>query len=657
MKLVIVGGVAGGASAAARARRLDETAGIVMFERGEFISFANCGLPYHVGNVIKERSSLLVMTPERFRARTAIDVRTRHEVTAINRARHTVTVRNLENGQDSEEAYDKLILVTGSSPVKPPIPGADDPDVMQLWTIPDMDRIKGRVDEGAKRALVVGGGFIGLEVAENLRERGLDVTLVEMLPSLLPTLDPEMARPLADGLRQHGVTVRLGRKVTRIRRPESETRVASRLTVSLDDGAELPADFVVLAVGVKPNSGLARQASLEIGERGGIRVNEFLQTSDADIYAVGDVNEVTDRVRRQPAQIPLAGPANRQGRVAADNALGARRVYRGTLGTNVVKVFELTAGSAGPGERRLREDGTAFHKVYLHPQSHAGYYPGAAMMSLKLLFAPDGKVLGVQAVGRDGVDKRIDVVATAIQAGMTVEDLADLELAYSPPYGSAKDPVNFAGMIAANVLRGDSRPVYAEELAPGDFLLDVREPEETLRAASEAVMREVIGDRTVDEVITIGRQDIEVETKAVLQRVVEQYQLGMSVDLVQLKNVNPPKPVQASFDEVNQAQQEKQRAINMANGEYNKVVPRAKGDAERLIAEAHGYAQKRVNEAEGDAASFNAVFAQYQKAPEVTRQRLFLETMTEVLPKTGRKIIVDDKGQQVLPLLQLQPEK
>ncbi|OPZ31289.1 MAG: Coenzyme A disulfide reductase [Lentisphaerae bacterium ADurb.BinA184] len=478
MKLVIVGGVAGGASAAARARRLDETAGIVMFERGEFISFANCGLPYHVGNVIKERSSLLVMTPERFRARTAIDVRTRHEVTAINRARHTVTVRNLENGQDSEEAYDKLILATGSSPVKPPIPGADDPDVMQLWTIPDMDRIKGRVDEGAKRALVVGGGFIGLEVAENLRERGLDVTLVEMLPSLLPTLDPEMARPLADGLRQHGVTVRLGRKVTRIRRPESETRVASRLTVSLDDGAELPADFVVLAVGVKPNSGLARQASLEIGERGGIRVNEFLQTSDADIYAVGDVNEVTDRVRRQPAQIPLAGPANRQGRVAADNALGARRVYRGTLGTNVVKVFELTAGSAGPGERRLREDGTAFHKVYLHPQSHAGYYPGAAMMSLKLLFAPDGKVLGVQAVGRDGVDKRIDVVATAIQAGMTVEDLADLELAYSPPYGSAKDPVNFAGMIAANVLRGDSRPVYAEELAPGDFLLDVREPEE-----------------------------------------------------------------------------------------------------------------------------------------------------------------------------------
>ena len=396
MKLVIVGGVAGGASAAARARRLSEEAEIVMFERGEFISFANCGLPYHVSNVIPERSSLLVMTPPKFKARTNIDVRILHEVTRINRDRKTVTVRNLHTGETFEESYDKLILATGSSPVRPPIPGADDPDVMTLWTIPDMDRIRSRIDAGAKQAVVIGGGFIGLEVAENLRERGLDVSLVEMLPQVLPPLDPEMTQPLTEMLQNHGIDVRLRQKVTRIRRPETDTTVSPQLQIDLDNDDCLTADLVVLSIGVRPNSELAQEADLDLGERRGIKVNEKLQTSDPDIYAVGDVDEVNDLVRHRPTQIPLAGPANRQARIAADVIFGRDSRYPGTLGTSVVKVFDLTAANTGANEKTLQQDGTEYQKIYIHPENHAGYYPGATTLSLKLLFAPDGAILGAQ---------------------------------------------------------------------------------------------------------------------------------------------------------------------------------------------------------------------------------------------------------------------
>ncbi|MCF7853812.1 MAG: FAD-dependent oxidoreductase [Candidatus Pacebacteria bacterium] len=478
MKIVIVGGVAGGASAAARARRLDESAEIVMFERGEFISFANCGLPYHVGNVIPERSSLLVMTPAKFKARTEIDVRIQNEVTAINRDRKTVTVRDLRSDRTFEESYDKLILATGSSPIRPPIPGPDDPDVLPLWTIPDMDRVKSRVDEHAKRAVVVGGGFIGLEIAENLRERGLEVALVEMLPQVLPSLDAEMTQPLSDSIEDHGVRLLLNHKVSAIERPETETDVSSELTVSLDDGIKLTADFVMMSIGVRPNSGLGIEADLAVGELGGIKVNERMQTSDPDIYAVGDVVETRDLIRNTSAQIPLAGPANRQGRVAADNICGRDTAYRGALGTSVVKVFDLTAASSGATEKRLQQDGVEYEKIYLHPESHAGYYPGANPLAMKLLFNRDGAILGIQAVGRDGVDKRVDVIATAMRGNMSVQDLAELELAYAPPYGSAKDPVNFAGMIATNVLEEKTRVLHWDTLPENMYLLDVRQPEE-----------------------------------------------------------------------------------------------------------------------------------------------------------------------------------
>ena len=480
MKLIIVGGVAGGASAAARARRMDENAQIVLLERGPDISFANCGLPYHVGGVIPQRDSLLVMTPERFTARTGIDVRVRQEVTAVNPVMHTVTVKNLATEETYVENYDKLILSPGSSPLRPTIPGMDDPDVMTLWTMGDMDRIKARVDAGAKRAVVVGGGFIGLEVAENLRHRGVAVTLVEMLPQILPTLDPEMASPLAEELVRNGVELVLGAAVKGIGRTVADK---SGLVVTLADGRKLPADFVVMSVGVRPNSELAKSAGLEIGTRGGIVVNSRLQTSHPDIYAVGDAIQVKDGVLGIPAQIPLAGPANRQGRIAADNALGATKLYRGTLGAAVVKVFGLTAASVGATEKSLKKAGVAYEKIYTHPFSHATYYPGAKMLHLKLLFNEDRRILGAQAVGTEGVDKRVDVLATAMRGGMSVFDLEELELCYAPPFSSAKDPVNFLGFVAANVLRGDTKLAYADALPAGALLLDVREPAEVLAGA------------------------------------------------------------------------------------------------------------------------------------------------------------------------------
>ena len=478
MKLVIIGGVAGGASAAARARRLSESAEIIMFERGEYISFANCGLPYHIGETIPKRESLLVMTPGRFKARTGVDVRVRQEVTAIDPVGHSVSVLNRQTGESYEESYDKLIIATGSSPVRPEIPGLDDPAVMMLWTMADMDRIKASVDAGIRDAVVVGGGFLGIELAENLRLRKVEVSMVEMLPQVMPPLDPEMAAPLARELEQQGIRVLLDSTVTSVSRRSGAGGPGTRdVTVHLGDGTALPADLVVISIGVRPNSALAGAAGLALGPRGGIAVNPRLQTSHSDIYAVGDVIQVTD-VLGAGAQIPLAGPANRQGRIAADNVFGAEREYRATFGTSVLKVFGLTAASTGATEKALKKAGVVYEKIYLNPYSHAAYYPGAQMMHLKLLFTGEGRILGAQIVGRGGVDKRIDVLATAMQAGQTVFDLQELELAYAPPYGSAKDPVNFAGYVAAGVLRKETEVVHSDAI-PGDaLLLDVREPAE-----------------------------------------------------------------------------------------------------------------------------------------------------------------------------------
>lgn len=478
MKLLIIGGVAGGASAAAKARRLSEDAEIIMFERGEFISFANCGLPYHIGSVIKERFKLLLITPEAFNNRTNVEVRTKHEVTAINRKDKTVTVKNLKSDDSYNESYDKLIIATGSSPIHPPIPGADDPDVHQLWTIPDMDRILSRINDKAKRAIVIGGGFIGLEAAENLQARGLEVHLVEMLPQVLPVLDREMTEPLASELRRNGIILHLGTSVTEIHHPTDDKAAAGVLNVKTNDGTELVADIVVMSIGVRPNSELASDAGLKLSPRKGIITNKYMQTSDADIYAVGDVATVKNLVTGTPAQIPLAGPANRQARIAAENIFGRKTTYKGSLGTAVVKVFNLTAASSGMTEHMLKTAKIQHEKIYLHPFSNATYYPGARPISMKLLFAKDGKILGIQAVGEKGVDKRVDIIATAMRSGLTVFELEELELAYAPPYGSAKDPVNFAGMIAANVLNGDSTVVHCDAIPEDALLLDVREPAE-----------------------------------------------------------------------------------------------------------------------------------------------------------------------------------
>jgi NADPH-dependent 2,4-dienoyl-CoA reductase/sulfur reductase-like enzyme/peroxiredoxin family protein/TusA-related sulfurtransferase/rhodanese-related sulfurtransferase len=474
MKLLIIGGVAGGASAAARAARLDSSAEIIVFERGGYMSFANCGLPYYVGNVIKRRDSLMVMTPEKFKGRTGIEVRTMQEAIEINPDEKNIKVKNLESGEVYTESYDKLLLSTGSSPLIPPIPGVDDPDVMTLWTIPDVDRIKERVDGGIKKAVVIGGGFIGLEVAENLVERGVEVTLVEMLPHVMSTLDAEMSCMLEDELADKGVNLQLANGVTEIKRD------SGNLTVTLKDGTEIPTELIVMSVGVKPNNELAIKAGLKTGDRGGIKVNDALQTSNPDIYAAGDVIEVINPILNAPAMIPLAGPANRQGRIAANNIFGANDTYNGTIGTSICKVFELDAATVGPNETTLKAAGIDYLKTYIVPASHASYYPGSEPLFMKVMFEKSGKILGAQIVGSDGVDKRIDVLATAIRTGMTASDLAELELAYAPPYGSAKDPINYVGFVAENIIKGDTVPINPDELKEGDFLLDVREEEEML---------------------------------------------------------------------------------------------------------------------------------------------------------------------------------
>jgi NADPH-dependent 2,4-dienoyl-CoA reductase/sulfur reductase-like enzyme/rhodanese-related sulfurtransferase len=468
--------VAGGASAAARARRLSEDAQIVLFERGPDVSFANCGLPYYVGGEIAERDKLLVTTPEQLRARFRLDVRTRTVVEAIDRAAKTVRARDLATDRVDDEPYDKLLLAPGAAPIRPPLPGIDRPEVFTLRNLEDIDRIKARVDRGVSRAVVVGAGFIGLELVENLVRRGVATTLVELQDQILPPLDPEMTTPLAAELARHGVALRLSDSAEAF----EDAPDGGGLVVRLKSGDRLPADLVIVGVGVRPESALAVAAGLEVGPRGGIRVNEHLQTSDPDIYAVGDAIEVRDVVTGQPTQVPLAGPANRQGRLAADHIFGRPARYRGTQGTAVVRVFDLTAAATGAAEKTLRRVGMPFRKVYVHPTHHAGYFPGAEAMTLKLLFDPEsGRVLGAQGVGGAGVDKRIDVIAVAIQAGMTVFDLEEMELAYAPQYGSAKDPVNMAGFVAGGLLRGDHPQVDAESLLadPSDrdvYVLDVR---------------------------------------------------------------------------------------------------------------------------------------------------------------------------------------
>ncbi len=480
MRLVIIGGVAAGASAAARARRLSEEAEIVLLERGPDVSFANCGLPYYLGGEIEDRDELLVVRPALLAKRFRIDVRARSEVEAIDRAGKSVRVRDHAAGRTYDLPYDALILATGAAPLRPDIPGVNLPGVFTLRSLEDVDRIKAAVDRGVVDAVVVGAGFIGLELAENLVRRGVRTTVVELQDQVLPPIDPEMAVPISDQLMVHGVALRLGDSAASIE------AIEKGLTVVLRSGERLAAQLVILGVGVRPESALAVSAGLEIGPRGGVRVDAHQRTSDPNIYAAGDVVEVNGYVTGRPAQIPLAGPANRQGRIAADHIFGRPSGYRGSQGTAIVRVFDLTAAITGESEKTLRQAGIPFAKVYVHPNQHAGYYPGADALTIKLLFSPEaGKLLGAQIVGADGVDTRIDVLAVALQAGMSVFDLEEVELAYAPQYGSAKDAINMAGFVASNVVQGDCPQLYAEDLAntqrdtaSDPFLLDVRTPAE-----------------------------------------------------------------------------------------------------------------------------------------------------------------------------------
>ncbi|MHA2759972.1 FAD-dependent oxidoreductase [Vibrio harveyi] len=495
-KIVIIGGVAGGASAAARARRLSEDAEIIMFERGSFVSFANCGLPYHIGGDIQERSKLLLQTPESFLARFNVDVRVMNEVVSINRQDKTVTVKNLLDGSQYQESYDFLLLSPGAGPVVPPIPGIDNPLTHSLRNIPDMDRIIKTIETNkVEHATVVGGGFIGLEMMEAFHQLGVKTTLVEMADQVMTPVDREMAGFAHAEIREKGVDLRLGvalssveyvanQSVANIEAGEDDAHqhLQGKLTLSLNNGDQLDTDILIMAIGVRPETKLAQEAGLQIGALGGIYTNEYMQTSDPSIYAVGDAVEEKDFVTGEQTLVPLAGPANRQGRMAADNMLGRQETYQGTQGTAICKIFDLAVASTGKNEKQLKRDNITYEKVYVHTASHASYYPGAETVSFKMLFDPaTGKILGAQAVGKDGVDKRIDVMAVAQRAGMTVEQLQHLELTYAPPYGSAKDVINQAAFVANNIIKGDATAIHFDEidnLSEDQVLLDVRNPGE-----------------------------------------------------------------------------------------------------------------------------------------------------------------------------------
>lgn len=479
-KYLIVGGVAAGMSAAARLRRLDEAAEIIVFERGEYVSYANCGLPYYIGDEIKERERLVVQTPEALRELMDIEVRTGNEVLTVNPGAKTIKAKDLETGREYDEAYDKLLLAPGGSPVKPPIPGSDHPAIHTLWTIPDTDKIRAMVDDGnVKKALVVGAGFIGLEMAENLKFRGIQVTVVEMAKQAMNVVDFEMASMVHREVAMHSVDLHLEDGVS-----EFTPGANGGVTAKLSSGKTIEADLVLLSIGVKPNTAFIADSGIELGKRGHILVDDALRTNQQDIYAAGDAIEVLHPLTQKQTAIPLAGPANKQGRIVADNMNGVKiRTYNGTMGTAIAKVFDLTIGMTGASEKLCQAHDIPFDSVIIHPNDFSGYYPGAMKMCLKLLFSPDTRrVLGAQGTGYTGVDKRIDVIATAIKGNMTVDDLTEIEHAYAPPYSSAKDPVNMAGFAAQNILEGLLKTVKWTDIdnvnSSEVFLLDVRTPAE-----------------------------------------------------------------------------------------------------------------------------------------------------------------------------------
>ena len=476
MRVVIIGGVAGGMSAATRLRRLDVEAEIIVLERSGHVSYANCGLPYFVGGVIDEEESLLLQTPASLFERFRLDVRVDTEAVAIDPSTNTVTARDLVKDESYEITYDFLVLSPGASPVIPPTPGIE--RAMLLRTVEDVERLVGEVESEPKTAVVIGAGFIGLELAENLVRRGIATTIVEATNQVLAPLDPEMASPVADELRRHGVSLHLGDSVEAI----------TPTDVCLASGQCIPAELVVVAIGVRPETGLARLAGLAIGERGGIAVDQFNRTSAGNVYAVGDAAEKTDALDGSATLVALANIANRHGRVVADHIAGRTVRPRSTIGTAIVRVFDLTIAITGWNEKRLLAQGRSYFAVHTHPSSHAGYYPGAKSMCLKMLVDPStGEILGAQGVGKEGLDKRIDVLATAIRAGLTAPELADLELAYAPQFGSAKDPVNMLGYVAENILSGLVETVQWHEVdeyrAQGVQFVDVRTPEEFVLGA------------------------------------------------------------------------------------------------------------------------------------------------------------------------------
>ena len=473
----MVGGVAGGMSFAARARRLAEDAQIVVLERDAYVSYANCGLPYYLGGDITDRSALLLHTPESLAAGLALDVRVGHDVISVDTVGHVVSVRERTSGRVYDEHYDALVLSTGATPIVPPIAGTDLPQVRVLRSIPDVDALQRLLAAGAARAVVVGAGFIGLEVAEALRHRGLDVAVVELAAQVLPVLDPEMAHNVETALLGAGIRLHLATSATGVRQAAT-----GGVEVDLADGTVLAADLVLMAVGVRPESALAAAAGLAVNPRGAVIVDEHLHTSAPDVFAVGDAIEVVDAVTGSRGSVPLAGLANRQGRAVADELFAHGAQLPATLGTAIVRVFGTVAATTGRSEKALRAAGIACYAVHLHPAQHAGYYPGAHPMDLKIVFDADGRLLGAQATGSEGVDKRIDILATALRAGMNVNDLAELELAYAPPFGAAKDPINMAGFMAQNVLSGNLSLWRAANLDDSafetSFLLDVRSADE-----------------------------------------------------------------------------------------------------------------------------------------------------------------------------------
>lgn len=475
-KVLIVGGVAGGASAAARLRRLDEHAEIILFERGEHISFANCGLPYYIGDKIRNRNRLLVQTPKAMKTRFNIDVRTNSEVLGVDTASRKIIVRSMDEGT-YEESYDALILSPGAKAIRPPIPGIDSSRILTLRNIADTDAIKALVDQKeTERAVVIGGGFIGVEMAENLAEKGIQVSIAEAAPHILAAFDSDMVGIIEKELMQNGIKLILGDGVKAFEETESG------VDVSLASGKRLAADLVILAIGVTPDTAFLQNSGIALGPKGHIIVNERLQTNVENVYAVGDAIEVMDFITGRKTAVPLAGPANRQGRIAADNIAGLSSIYKGTQGTAILKAFGLTAACTGANERTLKNAGISYKSIHVHPVSHASYYPGAKAMTLKLIFNEQGKVLGAQSVGYAGVDKRIDVIAAVIRMGGTVHNMAELELSYAPPFSSAKDPVNLAGFVAQNVLSGRSHLITWQDVAKMNredyILVDVRTADE-----------------------------------------------------------------------------------------------------------------------------------------------------------------------------------